>query len=261
MAFGLPGGGGGDIMPFVKYNAKAGKFFRVDRVQTASGWETTDVDITHNFAAVFDLEEIQVGFVYFGPNGPQRAMATYMKAPVPPRPVDVDDKGKPLYKGGFVVTIALAKDCGGGIREFSSSAQSVQDAMNALYDVFARDPANANRTAAPIVKLVTVQAEKGSFGTNYRPVFEIVGWVDRASLFKPAVPATNGGGQTAALPFSGPAQAPAQQSFTQTVAPPATGAQQVQPPPPMAAPPPPQQAAQQFGAAAAAPASAAGDFG
>ena len=32
--------GGGDFLPRIQYDARAGRFFRVDRVQTSAGWES-----------------------------------------------------------------------------------------------------------------------------------------------------------------------------------------------------------------------------
>ena len=45
------GGGGGDFLPIIKYDARAGRLFRVDREDGVS----TSVDITRNFKAVFDF--------------------------------------------------------------------------------------------------------------------------------------------------------------------------------------------------------------
>lgn len=214
MAFGLPNSGGGEIVPFLKYNAKAGRMFRVDRVQTASGWEAKEVDITNDFSAVIDLENIMVGWVYYGPNGPQRQMAVYMKDPMPVRPPDKDDKGKLLYKSGFSVRLALSKDCGGGVREFGSSADTVTNAMGALHDQYLAAP-EKNEHKLPIISIREVVAEKGSYGTNYRPVFSIDGWVDRpASLAQGNV---NGAIHDAQEP-------------PQRATPPATGSTQKNPP-------------------------------
>ena len=179
MAFGMPSGGGSStINPFVKYNAKAGRMIRVDRTQSMGGWSSEEVDITDNFQAVIDLENIEVGWVYYSPNGPQRAMAVYKKQPTPQRPSDTDDQNKPLYKQGFTVLMALAKGSGGGLREFGSAAGCVVEAMGALYDAYEVAP-EARAGQLPVVKLAGVKAEKGNYGTNYRPNFEIVKWVDR----------------------------------------------------------------------------------
>jgi len=53
--------GGGDFLPIVKYDARAGRMFRVDKVDGIS----TPVDITKKFKAVFDFENVEVGYINF----------------------------------------------------------------------------------------------------------------------------------------------------------------------------------------------------
>ena len=161
---------------------------RVDRVNDGSGWSAQEVDITNEFQAIFDLRNILVGWAYYGPNGPQRVMARYPDEPTPTRPSDTDDKGKPLYKAGFSLKMVLGKSCGGGLREFGSNAATVVDALGALHDTFAAAP-EAGQGMLPIVRLAGVTPERGEFGTNYRPRFEVVTWADR-----PVELQTNGNG-------------------------------------------------------------------
>lgn len=202
MAFGLPTSGGGDILPYVKYNAKAGRMTRVDRVQSDHGWESVDFDITDDFSAVFDMENIQVGWAYYGQQGPQRKMGIYNKEPTPPQPDDVDSDGKKLYKSGFLVKIALAKASGGGIREFGSNAGCVVEALGALYDAYEVAP-EAQQGKLPIVSLSGVTADKGQHGTNYVPSFEIVKWVDRPeTLTAPSPTATPSPQEPATAPVA-----------------------------------------------------------
>ncbi len=69
MALGLNynsgGGDNGDIIPFVKYDARAGRFFRNDRTETNGAYSNNAVDITSNFKAVMDLENLEVGYLLF----------------------------------------------------------------------------------------------------------------------------------------------------------------------------------------------------
>ena len=51
----------GDIIPIVKFDARAGRFFRIDR----SDGVNSPVDITSSFKAVMDFENIEVGFIHF----------------------------------------------------------------------------------------------------------------------------------------------------------------------------------------------------
>lgn len=220
MAFGLPTASSGEFTPILKYNAKAGRMYRVDRSEGPSGWTSEDVDVSDNFSAVFDLENIRVGWQHFGPQGPQRVMGIYQKEPTPARPTDTDEDGKPLYKAGFVLLVALSKDCGGGVREFSSSAGLVVEAVGSLHDAYLGAPEKA-QGKLPVVKFDRAIPEKSKHGTNYRPEFSIVGWVDR--------PASLAGDQTAPA-----AQQPTQDAAS---APPSTGSQQMTPPAQQAAQP------------------------
>src|SRR5206468_7502697 len=58
---------GGDFLPIIKYDARAGRIFRMDRVDNGSGYESDAVDITPIFKALADFENVQVGWIYFPP--------------------------------------------------------------------------------------------------------------------------------------------------------------------------------------------------
>jgi hypothetical protein len=62
----------GTFLPLCKYDARAGRFYLQDRVQAANGeWETTQRDVTDTFRAVFDLRNMQTGWLRF-PKGAAR---------------------------------------------------------------------------------------------------------------------------------------------------------------------------------------------
>ena len=62
-----PSPGGGDFTPIIKYDARAGRVFRVDRISTGNGFETNPIDITATFKAVVDFENIKTGWMVFTP--------------------------------------------------------------------------------------------------------------------------------------------------------------------------------------------------
>lgn len=174
-----------DIIPFIKYDARAGRMFRVDRIQGSDGsYSSTDVDITNACAFVLDLENVLVGWVHYSVQGPQRRMALFGKEEIPARPADKDQAGKPLFRQGFSVKVALAKESGGGIREFGSCAQCVLQAMDGLKDAYDAAP-EAKQGALPVVKLSSAVPVKSGQSTNYAPVFEIVAWVARPEGLTP----------------------------------------------------------------------------
>lgn len=191
MGLGLQtGGAGGDIKPFIKFDARAGRMFRVDRTQTAGGqWESNEVDISRDFTAIFDLATIKVGWVNFTPQGPIQRMVVLGKEPMPPRPADVNAEGKPAFKQGFEFDLMLSKGNGGGpVRKLGSSAGCVIEAIDALHDEYSGTP-EARDGKLPIVKLVDTKAVKAGQSTNYKPIFQISGWVDRPAEMSGATPA------------------------------------------------------------------------
>ncbi|HKD75563.1 MAG TPA: hypothetical protein VKB76_08720, partial [Ktedonobacterales bacterium] len=58
---------GGDFLPIIKYDARAGRIFRMDRAEIGNGFENKAVDITANFKAMFDLESVETGWIDFTP--------------------------------------------------------------------------------------------------------------------------------------------------------------------------------------------------
>lgn len=192
MGLGLTtGGGGGDIKPYVNYDAKAGRMFRVDRTQQPDGQYATDkVEITNAVQFIADLANIRVGWVNYTSQGPIRRFVTLGKEAMPPRPDDKGADGKPAFKQGFEIDLMLNKDAGGGApRVFGSAAGCVIEAMDALHDTFSAAP-ESKAGKLPIVKISGVAPVKSGQSTNYKPTFAIVNWVDRPAQLA-AAPVTS----------------------------------------------------------------------
>jgi hypothetical protein len=208
------GGDSGDRMPYINYNAKAGRIYRIDRENTGEGWETFKQEITNDFQAIMDLENIEIGWLDF-PTGAAPSFAlSRIGDPTPDRP-------SPKHKKGFRVVIKLSQACAGGkpsIRELTGNAKVLVRGFDDLHDQYL-SAKGANSGLLPVVKLeksLEIESEYKVDGkltkqTNYQPVFKIVKWVPRPDdlAYKPA----------AAAP------APAAQS-----APPSTGSRQAEPP-------------------------------
>src|SRR5689334_13193488 len=129
MALGLNTGstGGGDFLPLITWDARAGRMFRRDRTQGPNGWETQSVDITMDrprFA--IDMGGISVGFIAFLPTGPDFHLAP-LGSPLPTKPTKD-------HKPGFRVRVA--GKALGGVREFSASAKSVLSSVDDLHSKF-----------------------------------------------------------------------------------------------------------------------------
>lgn len=181
MALGIDfeGGGGGDIVNFVKFNAKAGRMMRRDR----ENGENVEVDITRNFKAVMDIENIETGWINFDTGGAPSVIMSRWDEPKPDKPND-------KHRMGVRVLMKLSKECGGDIREMTSHAKSFLRGMNPLHDEFLREFGN-NPGKVPVVVLVDTTpittGEGAKRSTNYAPVFQITGWVKRPDdlVYKP----------------------------------------------------------------------------
>ncbi len=211
MALGLTSGGGsGDIKPFIKYDARAGRMFRVDRVQNGDGsYSSQDHDITNGCTFIADMANIKVGWVHYSSQGPVKRFVVLGQEAIPARPEDKGPDGKPVFKQGFEITVQLSKGCGGGpVREFGSAAGCVIQAVDALHDAYTTAP-ESKQGKLPIVTMTATTGVKSGQSTNYQPTFQITGWVDR--------PETLGGSAGAGAQASPPAQQqaqPAQQMAT-----------------------------------------------
>ena len=196
--FGASEASEGGFTARVEYNAKAGRFYRVEREMVNGSYETQKIEIRDNeFSAVFDLQNIEVGWANFPKGAAPSIHLAKLGGAIPARP----DQN---HKQAFKVRIALSKACAGTgdqLREFMSSANGVRGAMDLLHDAFETGVAQ-NPGKIPVVKVKAVLPVTNQHGTNYTPDFEIVGWVDRPAVLADA-----------------PAAAPA----TRAATPPATG--------------------------------------
>jgi hypothetical protein len=193
MALGLPQSGGGDRVPIVKYDARAGRLFRVDRTQNAAGqYDSETVEITPAFQAVFDMAGIELGWLSFPQNAAPDIVVAPYGSPLPPRP-------STNHRTGFRVHLLLGKACGGDVREMASNAQASIAGMDALHDAYLAG-VKANSGKLPVVKLgrtkAIVSQGKAASSTNYEPGWEIVAWVDRPEkLSAAAIAALRSGGE------------------------------------------------------------------
>ena len=202
MALGLVtgSGDGGEIRPYIAFDAKAGRLFRVDRVQGLDGTYSAEKhEITEKAQFVADLANIRVGWINYTSQGPVRRLVTLGKEAIPPRPEEKNSEGKPAFKQGFEIDLMLNKDTGGGpARVLGSSAACVIEAMDELHDTYSAAP-EGKAGKLPVVRITSVLPVKSKQSTNYKPVFSIVSWVDRpaglqanANAQKPAAAPSTG---------------------------------------------------------------------
>jgi len=164
---------GGDIIPVCKYNAKAGRWARVDRENNTN----EEVDITRTFKAVFDLENVQTGWISFvAGQAPDFDVVTYPDTH-PQRTAPTAN-----HKSGVRILVKLGKECGGDVREIASVSKAFLRGMDELHDAYLAG-VKANPGKLPVVimseTIPIVSEGKGQKSTNYCPKFEIVQWAPR----------------------------------------------------------------------------------
>ncbi len=180
MALGMnfnSGGDGGDIVPYIKYDSRAGRISRADRAQGADGNYSNDVvDITTNFKAVIDMENIEIGFFLFTAGAAPQMLVVPIGQVMPQKPAGEG------WKQGARVMMKLHQSCGGDVREMSGNAASFLRGFDELHTAYEAGKA-ANPGKLPVVILKSAQPVTTGQGmkksTNYQPVFEITGWAPR----------------------------------------------------------------------------------
>ena len=180
MAFGMRVSSG-DFLPVVKYDARAGKLFKVDR---NPGGTSDQIELPLGTKFALDIGSFEAGYVAFGAQGPDRRMKPYVEGQMlPAQPQDKDQDGKFLYRPGFYAKIAgNAID---GVREWCSNAASLLTAMDDLWQVVTKTP-EAAAGKIPVISITSTTPIKSGTGakssTNYAPIFRVEGWVDRPDV-------------------------------------------------------------------------------
>ena len=178
MGLGLPTGGGGDFVPYLKYNAKAGRWY----TKNDAG---DDVEVV-NMTAVFDMPNIKTGLLAFtAGQAPEYIFDSGIGANDA-----VEPAGTALnFKRGFLMHV-YAEKAFMGVREFGSTAGVVNDVMNTLWDAYDSAPEKGSGQL-PIVACNGVSAIEGKHGTNYAPNLAIMGWTKRPAAFDELVKKTD----------------------------------------------------------------------
>ena len=219
MALNLPTPDNSHRLPIIKYDSRAGRIFRVDRTDVSGRWESPATEITPVFQAVFDLENIETGWLHFPTGGAPDIRTAKVGTALPDRPSD-------KHRSGFRILVLLGKTSGGDVREMAANAQVSIKGMDLLHDAYVAGLAS-NPGKLPVVQLagtvpVTTQGKASGqpvSSTNYQPVWQIVKWIDRPPELQP----------DAIARLTAPT--------TQTQQTPAPAAASAQAPPPLSPPP------------------------
>ena len=209
MALNLPSSADvGHRMAIIKYDARAGRIFRVDRSDDTGRWENNPVEITSVLQAVMDLENIETGWLNFPTGGAPDIRTAKLGAALPDRPSD-------KHKTGFRVVMLLGRQSGGDVREMASNSAVSIKGMDLLHDAYSAAP-DSKLGLLPVVKLagtlaVTTQGKANGqpvSSTNYQPVWQIVKWVPRPPELQPGYVAPTAQQQTAQAAPPPPAPPP-----------------------------------------------------
>ena len=175
LGFNLETKSSGDILPIVKWDAKAGDFIKQDRYQAGDGtWQKDEAEIGLPVQVGRDLENIAIGWLSFAAGAPDFQMVKAGE-PLPARPSED-------HKQAFRVRIG-SNDL--GLREFSHSAKTVLRAMDALYSEYeAQAPANPGKF--PVVTIagterIKINSPQGEL-TFKVPQWSITSWIDRPAM-------------------------------------------------------------------------------
>lgn len=195
---------GGDFLPVLRYDARAGRFFRVDRLDQGQGFQSVLTDITDNVKFIADFDNLEVGWINLQPGMPPSFALVPMGQRFPDRPTE-------QHKQGVRFLVKLTKECAGPdgkqIREVIGTARAFLAGVEAAYLEYQKYR-DANKGKLPVLTMERAVPVKTGGGvatsTNYSPVFRLAAkWAPRDDLKPQPRAMTNGSGQAAVPPATG----------------------------------------------------------
>ena len=175
LGFNLEAGSSGDILPIIKWDAKAGDLLKQDRYQASDGtWQKDEQELSLPIQMAMDLGEIEVGWLSFASGAPDFRMAKITE-PFPDQPSQD-------HKQAFRVRVAT-KDL--GLREFSHSAKTVLRALDGLFSQYEAE-ATSHQGKVPVVTIsgtetIKINSPQGELRFKV-PEWKITDWIDRPAL-------------------------------------------------------------------------------
>jgi hypothetical protein len=169
-----------NFMPVLKYDARAGTFYLQDRVLGPNGYVTEQRDVTDAFTAIFDLEQVERGWIHY----PKGAPPDLHMVRAGEDPGEAPSKD---HKEGIRLTVKMVPELGGSVRELQSTSLAMWTAIEALHNAW-ESQAAAHPNQVPVVKMVDVVQTETPNGSTFTPTLEICDWVPRP-VDLPLVPA------------------------------------------------------------------------
>lgn len=180
---------GGKFTPYVKFNSKAGRWY----IKGENG----EIEVNpKQFLA--DFENIKTGWLMF------------LEGQAPSQTWDADlssPAAKPSdnHKRGFSLKL-FSKATFNGLVELSSISMHLCSAINDLYTAYESEASKAeNKGKVAVVEYLGSTPQKDKMGTNYRPDFKLVKFIDRPAGFDAS---EEGEDIPVAAPSAKPAPAP-----------------------------------------------------
>lgn len=162
---------GGDFDPYIKYNGKAGRFYM-------KGADGVEIEVTPK-AFIIDFDFIKTGWMHFQAGLAPSKIFDQVTGRQDPQP-------SPNHKRGFEVRL-YSKDFG-GVVELSGASMHLNNAIQDAYQSYAAAK-DANAGKVPVFEFKGTTPMKDKMGTNYRPTFALLKWVDRPADLQPLVQA------------------------------------------------------------------------
>jgi hypothetical protein len=223
VAFGLPNRPQGEIIPALKYDARAGRFFATERANINGKWEKNDVDLSAAgvpIAFLLDVRNAESGWMFFKPGvAPDFVLVPVadLEAGIARLPAQPTEDHRP----GVRMLCYASKLFGDAkVREIAGTSQALINALAAVADAAKAAPEWQDPVMLPLVKLVKVVPVKTGQSTNYAPEFTIASWHVRPDDFvhvsrageapaskAPPPPAQTGTGPASTTPARQPAMA------------------------------------------------------
>jgi hypothetical protein len=179
---------GGEFTAICKYDARAGRIFRVERTNTGNGYVSENVDITPMFKAIFDLDNMQSGWIHFPP-GSAPSLVLVPLAAIEAKVVEKPPQPSANHKNGVRFKLKLAKPCSGDGEQLREMAGTSNAFLNGMLTLYRQYKAERGRYPGqlPIVSLASAMPVTGTGArttTNYQPTWRIDGWVPRPADLK-----------------------------------------------------------------------------
>ena len=176
MAFGMQVASG-QFLAHVRYDARAGKLFKMDK-RVDGGSDAVELPPGTRFAV--DIGTFEAGYVAFTAQGPVRHMMPYTTdTALPPRPADLDQEGKPMFRPGFWTKIAAPPSMARGNGAPTPPCCSARWMISGRRHSFPRSGGRANPAHRHHRNGAGQERVRRAHLDQLRAGDPIVGWVDR----------------------------------------------------------------------------------